>query len=99
MDDDDDDIEPEIDHFLGAFHWEMEKRKNEKSFYTNYQFNYLMADLWGAGVDTTITTLRWFLFYVAHDDKIQVREGDGREGEGVEGVEKVCLTFFFFYKF
>ncbi|KAK6625501.1 hypothetical protein RUM43_005800 [Polyplax serrata] len=60
-------------HFLGAFHRKMVEMKNERSFYTLEQFNYLMADLWGAGVDTTMTTLRWFFLYVAHYQNVQLK--------------------------
>lgn len=64
--------EPEHTHFLGAFHEQMSRKKDEQSFYTTPQFNFLMADLWGAGVDTTITTLRWFFLYLAHHQNFQV---------------------------
>lgn len=62
----------ENEHFMAAFNKEMEKRKDDPGFYTTPQFNYLMADLWGAGADTTITTLRWFYLYMAHYPEIQV---------------------------
>lgn len=30
-----------------------------------------MADLFGAGVDTTLTTISWFLLFVADNEKVQ----------------------------
>lgn len=35
------------------------------------QFNHFVADLFGAGLDTTMATIRWTLLYVALDSKVQ----------------------------
>lgn len=48
------------DNVLQAFLLEKEKREGEatEKFYSNEQLVHLLADLFGAGLDTTMTTLR-----------------------------------------
>ncbi|XP_052863903.1 cytochrome P450 306a1 [Anopheles cruzii] len=40
---------------------------------TDTQLRHLMADLFGAGIDTTFTTIRWALLYVTLHPKVQRR--------------------------
>lgn len=53
--------------FLAAFDKEMTNRSdmNDPGYFTLPQFHHLLADLFGAGTDTTLTTLRWFLLFMA----------------------------------
>ncbi|KAL1140656.1 hypothetical protein AAG570_000586, partial [Ranatra chinensis] len=61
------------DHLGAVFLREMAKGRG--GHFTIPQLHHLIADLWGAGVDTTLTTLRWFLLYITlhteYQDKIR----------------------------
>ncbi|XP_031352359.1 cytochrome P450 306a1 isoform X2 [Photinus pyralis] len=54
---------------------------SDKEYFTFQQFYHLLADIFGAGLDTTLTTLRWQLLYMAACPKIQ--------GEIREEVDRV----------
>lgn len=60
-----------LNNFVAAFSEEMQKSNKDESF--NFpQFYYLLADLHGAGTDTTMTTLRWFFLLMAAFPEEQV---------------------------
>lgn len=63
--------------FLTYFLNERTKRSREGNskvdFCNRNQFKHLLADIFGASVDTTLSTLRWFLLYVAKSKAIQCR--------------------------
>ena len=61
------------DNFLAAFNNEMTKDP-KSAFFDVPQFYYLLADLYGAGTDTTLTTLRWFILLMAAHPVEQVRQ-------------------------
>lgn len=44
----------------------------ETGYFTEPQLYHLLADLFGAGTDTTLTTLRWFLLFMAAYPEEQV---------------------------
>lgn len=52
---------------LAAFDDEMSNRsdKNNDGYFTEPQMYHLLADMFGAGTDTSLTTLRWFLLFMA----------------------------------
>ncbi|XP_043683694.1 cytochrome P450 306a1 isoform X2 [Vespula pensylvanica] len=56
-----------MESLLAAFDDEMTSRmkSDDLGYFTEKQFYHLLADIFGAGMDTTLTTLRWFLLFVA----------------------------------
>lgn len=68
-------IQSSTDSILKNFLIEKEKRlsSNDKGikYCSDEQLRHVLADLFGAGVDTTLTTIRWFILYTAKDETIQ----------------------------
>jgi ecdysteroid 25-hydroxylase CYP306A1 len=60
-------------NFIQFFLAEREKRGKEdkQKFYNEEQFHHLLADIFGASLDTTLTTLRWYLLYLATHQEVQ----------------------------
>ena len=60
---------------VGFFYKEKEKLERNKSpdreHYSEEQLCHLVADLFGAGLDTTLTTLKWALLYLASYSETQ----------------------------
>nr|AZR39406.1 cytochrome P450 [Agasicles hygrophila] len=60
------------DNIIQAYVAEKKKKKPQiAEIYSDKQLCYLLADLFGAGLDTTAVTLRWFLVYLAKYPAIQ----------------------------
>ncbi|CAH0555175.1 unnamed protein product [Brassicogethes aeneus] len=67
-------ISEDYNNLIQAFIIEKEKRKDTKDiekFYNDQQFYHLLADIFGAGLDTTLTTLRWYLLFMATNPQHQ----------------------------
>lgn len=82
----------ECDDLMAMFMKEVTKRKNDKDphYFTEKQCNYLLSDLFGAGVETSVNTLRWFLLYMALNKDIQVNKNN---------IIKFGITFYYYYDF
>lgn len=67
----------ECKNIIDAFLAEREKRiainDPSKEFYNDQQFYHLLADVFGASLDTTLTTLRWFFLFMAAFPQEQVK--------------------------
>jgi ecdysteroid 25-hydroxylase CYP306A1 len=62
-----------LDNIIDAFLDEKERRGEEDDgFYNTTQLHHLLADMFGAGLDTTMTTLRWFILFLAEHSDAQV---------------------------
>lgn len=62
-----------VELFLRERNQRLVDHSSKTKFCSDEQLRHLLADLFGAGVDTTLTTLRWFLLFVAHDTNIQTK--------------------------
>jgi ecdysteroid 25-hydroxylase CYP306A1 len=63
-----------LDDVIDAFLDEKKRRaESDGGFYSTAQLHHLLADLFGAGLDTTLTTLSWFFLFLAQHADVQVR--------------------------
>lgn len=53
--------------FLKERQERIENQDRKITFCNDEQLKHLLADLFGAGVDTTLTTIRWFLLFMANN--------------------------------
>ena len=69
---------------LELFLMERNNRKYDSNdpIFDDVQLRHLLADLFGAGVDTTLSTMRWILLYVSQDRDIKRK------------IKMVCNDFF-----
>lgn len=54
-----------LDNFLAEQKRRFDKGEEAARFMTDEQMLFLLADMFGAGLDTTSVTLSWFLLYMA----------------------------------
>lgn len=64
-----------LDNFLKEQKRRFENGEDSARFMTDEQLHYLLADMFGAGLDTTAVTLAWFLLYMALHPEEQVQIG------------------------
>lgn len=65
-----------LENLIQMFLKEKKSREGTYSyeeFYNQQQFCHFLADIFGAGLDTTLVTLRWFLLYISTKEDIQKR--------------------------
>ncbi|XP_071563531.1 cytochrome P450 306a1 [Temnothorax nylanderi] len=82
-----------MDSFLAAFDEAMSANE-DNGYFTQPQFYHLLADLYGAGTDTTLTTFRWFLlFMAAHPDEQKIIQDEMNEllGQKLPSLEDRLL--------
>ncbi|EFN88283.1 Cytochrome P450 306a1 [Harpegnathos saltator] len=81
------------DSFLAAFDKEMRNKTDagDAGYFTRPQFHHLLSDIFGAGVDTTLTTLRWFLLFMAVYPDEQRKVSDELMGH-LMGQRQPCLA-------
>uniref|UniRef100_A0A1B0F0M0 Cytochrome P450 n=1 Tax=Phlebotomus papatasi TaxID=29031 RepID=A0A1B0F0M0_PHLPP len=58
------------DNVLGLYLQE-KRRRASKSTWSDEQLKHVLADLFGAGLDTTSSTIRWILLFVARNPGVQ----------------------------
>jgi ecdysteroid 25-hydroxylase CYP306A1 len=65
------------DDIIDAFLDEKQLRgEGEEGFYSTTQMHHLLGDMFGAGLDTTMTTLRWLVLFMAQNPDVQVQYPD-----------------------
>jgi ecdysteroid 25-hydroxylase CYP306A1 len=63
-----------VENIIDAFLDEKGRRgEGDEGFYSTTQFHHLLADMFGAGLDTTMTSLRWFILFMAENSCAQVQ--------------------------
>lgn len=67
-----------LDHFVDErmrreLSDEAQERLSTDIYYTREQLLHLLADMFGAGLDTTLATMRWFLLYMCKYQEVQER--------------------------
>lgn len=61
-----------LDNFLKEQKERFENSEKNAYFMRDEQMHYLLADMFGAGLDTTATTLSWYLLFIAIYQEDQV---------------------------
>ena len=56
-----------------AYMIELEKKRGNVGTFTKQQIYHVLADLFGAGTDTAMTTIKWILLYMMKYPDKQVR--------------------------
>lgn len=65
----------------------MKRRKEDLGTFTMEQLHHVLADMFGAGTDTALTTIKWIVLYmILHPDIQVMNQGFPIDNECIESL-------------